>query len=478
MIANYSLMNHCTRLLRCAFIALIATSTHLFATDLSVYSSSELEKLEKEFTQLINQSDSVERNPLANQYINHLGATLAHFGHVKAQFFIVKSSEINAFAGPGGYIGINTQLILTTNNESELAAVMAHELAHVKLHHLYDEMDHQKQMRIPELASLLASAALGVLNPTVGLGAMMASASGFTQDSINFTRAKEKEADRIGIAMLIKAGFNPKGMAQFFKKMQENMRYYYTANIPAILRTHPMDEERIAEAENRTAKLPKAHYKDSLDYFLFKELIRVSVTANSRQLSEFYEHHCPIRFKVKLNTNPHFSSACQYGYALASIKMSQFQKAIDLLQILNTELHDSPYTAIALSEAELGANKYQAAQTRLEALFQNYPDNTAALMAYADCLIRINQPQKAAALLLKGSRIHKNNLPVCQALARAQAASHQQSYAYFTQAQCLLPEGQKRGAMSQLKTAQALSKSDAYLNARIKAKIEEIKLYQ
>ncbi|TAL58584.1 MAG: M48 family peptidase, partial [Legionella sp.] len=91
------------------------------AQGLSPYSTDELDELEKEFIQLINQSDSVERNPLASQYINHLGSKLAHYGQIRAPyFFIVKSREINAFAGPGGYIGINTQLILTTSNESEL----------------------------------------------------------------------------------------------------------------------------------------------------------------------------------------------------------------------------------------------------------------------------------------------------------------------------------------------------------------------
>lgn len=121
-----------------------------FSAGLSPYSTSELEQLEKEFVQQINQSESVERSPLASQYINRIGKNLAHAGHIKApDFFIVKSNEINAFAGPGGHIGINSQLILTTSSESELAGVMAHEIAHVRLHHLYRMIEHQKQMRIP-----------------------------------------------------------------------------------------------------------------------------------------------------------------------------------------------------------------------------------------------------------------------------------------------------------------------------------------
>jgi len=434
---------------------------------LSPYSTKELDQLEKEFIQLINQSDQIVRNPLASQYINHIGRKLARAGHIRTPyFFIVKSKEINAFAGPGGYIGINTQLILITNNESELAGVMAHEIAHVRLHHLYSMIEHQKQMRIPMLASLLASAALGVLNPTIGMGAMMGALSGFSQDSINFTRSKEKEADRIGIDMLIKAGFNPQGMAAFFKKMLEHTRYYYTANIPAILRTHPLDEERIAEAENRTAQLTSVKHTDTLDYTLFKELIRTSVSGSGNQIFDFYEHQCH-----KQNT----AIACQYGYVLALLQNNKLSKAYDKLQPLLKQKPDNLYFQIAMSQVEIGLNQFKPALERLVAVYENYPDNYAALMAYSQGLLAANQASRATSVLLKGSRQYKQDLPLCHELARAQAESNQKSYAYFTQAQCLLLEGEKKASIAQLKVARQLAKKDAYLLARISAKIDEIK---
>jgi predicted Zn-dependent protease len=449
------------------WLTLSLLTSPALAQGLSPYTTDELDQLEKEFIQLINQSDSIERNPLASQFVNAIGKRLAHFGHIKAPyFFIVKSKEINAFAGPGGYIGINSQLILTTSNESELAAVMAHEIAHVRLHHLYSMIEHQKQMRIPMLASLLASAALGVLNPTAGMGAMMASLSGFSQDNINFTRSKEKEADRIGIDMLIKAGFNPRGMAAFFKKMQENSRYYYTANIPAILRTHPLDADRIAEAENRTARLPKKQYTDSLDYALFKEIIRVAVASENKKILDFYEYHC---HKQSHNV------ACQYGYVLALLNNNNFQKAADRLKPLLEQNKNNLYFQIAMAQAETGMSQHQAALTRLAEILNTYPDNYATLMAYGEALLAANQAEKATSILLKGSRVYKQDLPLCRALARAQAEAHHKSYAYFTQSQCLLLEGQKRAAIAQLKVALDLAKHDEYLKARILAKIDEIK---
>lgn len=484
---NTILLNFCikplkTRIYAWMMLFIVFLSPQILnAEGLSPYSTKELEELEQEFIQQINLSDRIERNPLANQYINHLGKKLAQAGHVKTPyFFIVKSKEINAFAGPGGYIGINSQLILTSSKESELAAVMAHELAHVRLHHLYNRIEHQKQMRVPMLASVLASIALGAINPTLGMGALMGSYTGLTQDAINFTRSNEKEADRIGIAMLIKAGFDPQSMANFFKKMQEHSRYFYTANIPAILRTHPMDDDRIAEAQNRTQHLAKKTYDESLEYALFKESIRVSVTIEPMELINFYSKLCPKQNKVPLpdgrgsDSSINNNTACQYGYALTLLKTNQYQKAYDRLNPLLATHPNNIYIQVALAESELGLKQYPNALERLSRLHSNFPDNYAALMAYAQGLIAANEFQKATGLLLKGSRIYKEDLPLCKALARAQAQSNQKSYAYFTQAKCLLLEGQKRAAMRQLKLAGHLAKNDAYLSARIKASMEDI----
>ncbi len=433
----------------------------------SPYSTRELDQLEKEFVEQINQAPSVIRDPVANQYINHLSKILARNGQLtQPYFFLVNSKEINAFAGPGGYIGVNSQLILATDNESELAAVMAHEMSHVRLHHLYRMIQHQKQMRIPMLASLLASIALGAVNPTLGSGALMASLSGFAQDSINFVRSNEKEADRIGIDTLIKSGLDPRGMAGFFKKMQQNSRYYYTANVPAILRTHPLDEDRIAEAENRSAVVGKKNYIDSLDYRLFKELIRTLVADDSKQLLDYYRQECR-----KHNS----ATACQYGNALALLSVNQYQQAQEMLKPLLQQQPDNLFYAITMAQAEVGNKQFANAVTRLRDLQENYPDNYAALISYAQILIDANQPGQAASILLQGTRKFKHDLPMCEQLARAEAANHRKDYAYFTEAQCQLLQGRKREALQRLNTAKLLAKKDHLLQERIRAKIDEVK---
>ncbi len=453
-------------LLALCFVILLSLSWKSFA--FSPYSNDELDQLEKEFVQQINQADSVIRTPLACQYINHLAQILAVHGQLKLPyFFLVRSNEINAFAGPGGYIGVNSQLILATANEHELAAVMAHEMAHVRLHHLYRLIERQKQMRVPMLASLLASIALGVVNPTLGSGAIMAAMTGFAQDNINFVRSNEKEADRIGIDMLIKSGLDPHGMANFFQKMQQNTRYY-SDNIPAILRSHPLDEERIAEAENRVTSLHNKTYPDHLDYHLFKELIRNSIDADPQQLLAYYQKGQCLKNNQKL--------PCEYGYALALLAASQYPKAQLVLAPLAQEAPDNLFYAIALSQAAMGMHQYDLALHQLRTLMQNFPGNYALIMELGQDLMDANHPTEAAGVLLKGSRDFNKDLPLCLLLARAQALNKRKDYAYFTEANCHLLQGQRRAAMQQLKLAKSLNTKDRFLAARIAARMDEIKM--
>jgi len=434
---------------------------------LNPYSNQELDKLEKDFAALINQSDRILRNPLADDYLIHLGHLLAFQAKIKPpNFFIVKSNEINAFAGPGRYIGVNSALILAADNESELAAVLAHEIAHVRMHHLYNLIEHEKNMQIPMIAAALASAALGALNPTLGTSAIMASLSGFNQNTINFTRANEKEADRIGISTLMGAGFNPHGMVSFFKKMQMQSRYYYMNNIPPILRSHPLDEERMAEALNRIPSRYNTSPTSSLNFILFKELIRTEVSKDTRQLTDYYHNGCMHKGD---------NIGCLYGMVRTDISAHRYTLALDKLTPLLKTNPDNLYLELAYVDAEMGLNHPELAEKKLDTLLTLYPNHYALMMAYGDTLLAAGKAQKAAQLLLSASRLYRTDLNLCLSLSRAQAAAKQISYAYFTEAECRLLQGEKHQAIAQLKQAFLHAKGDSLLKARIQAKLTDIK---
>ncbi|MDF1677201.1 MAG: M48 family metalloprotease [Legionellaceae bacterium] len=454
-------------ILFCVFLYLFFFLTPNFA--FSPYSNNELDELEKEFVEQINGSSSVLRDPLTNQYINQLGKKLSAQTDVSPSptFFIVKSDDINAFAGPGGHIGINSTLFLISEHENELAAVMAHEIAHVRQHHLYHMLEHQRRMKIPMLASLLAGIALGAINPALGQGAVMATLGGFAQDSINFIRANEKEADRIGIDMLKRAGFNPRGMIQFFKRMQESSRYY-SANVPAILRTHPLDDDRIAEAEHRTNSHTTNTNTDSLQYQLAKERIRnLTASKHPKKLLDYYASRCPT---LESNNNP-----CLYGRALTLLYSNQAEKASEILYTLVAEHHDNLYYEIALAEAESKLKKHTDAIARLQLLLKDHPENYALTTALADAFSAANQPGHAAQLLLQAHRTFPNDLPVCYALARATADNDNKAYAYFTYAECHVLQGNIKEARRLFKLSGTFSPKDKFLQARIGAKLDDIK---
>lgn len=450
----------------CTLLVLFAPLSYGF----SAYSNKELDELEKEFKQSINASPLVIRTPLAKDYINDLATRLTlHANMDKPYFFIVNSPEINAFAGPGGYIGVNSQLILATETESELAAVMAHEMSHVRLHHLYRMIEHQKQMQIPELATLLAAAALSVVNPALGGSALMGALTGFQQNSINFVRSNEKEADNIGIHILSKANLDPHGMPNFFKKMKMNMRYYYTDHIPAILRTHPLDEDRIAEADNRIAQLKHLPIvASSNNYYLFKELIRHEVAHDPQKQLEYYKKQC-------LQFSPKF--ACNYGQALTYLELNRNQQALVLLNSFQSQapFQHSPFIQLALAQANQNIGHATDANNIYEKFYQATPNDSAVVNQYSEFLDAENNPKEALKVLTKAHRKMKQDLGICKKLARVQAQLKMTAQAYFTEANCHLIQGEKKRALQQLNTGKSFAKPHSYIYERIVAKIDEVK---
>ncbi len=446
------------------FLTLFQSSVFAF----TAYSNADLDELEKEFVMLINRSGSVIRDPLANEYINHLGRRLASSAKMHSPlFFIVRSEEINAFAGPGGYIGINSQLILSSDEENELASVMAHELAHVRQHHLYFMIEHQKQMKIPMLASILAAIALGAVNPTLGSGALMASLTGFAQDNINFIRSNEKEADAIGIDMLKKSGYDPRGMIAFFKKMEQQSRYYYSENIPAILRTHPLDKDRIAEAENRLGKRP-VNKNNSPYYPLFKERIRILASNDLKRMEDFYKAKC---------NNTTTVDACRYGHALLEMELNHYANAKNILETLQNGQPDNLYYQISLARANSALKNHEESLRQLDKLYLNYSNHYAIILSYASALSSSGQNKKAVDILIKGQRKFRYDLGLCRQLARAFSNAGEKGEAYFTQAQCFIIEGRRKAALQQLSVAEKHNKKDSDFQARVSAYKDEIKSY-
>src|SRR5690606_35933106 len=228
--------------------------------------------------------NAVVEDPELSEYLASLGARIASHandGTFDFRFFLVEENSINAFALPGGFIGVNTGLILETENESELAGVLAHEVSHVTQRHIARSIYHNQRASMTSLAAMIAAVLLGVGDNMSGnavQGAVAASQAMAAQMQINFTRANEHEADRIGIGVLSAAGFDPNGMSSFFEKISR--RYANLGDlIPPLLQTHPVSTQRTAEARSRARQLPAVEHQSSFSYELAKARLQALYAA-------------------------------------------------------------------------------------------------------------------------------------------------------------------------------------------------------
>ena len=179
-------------------------------------------------------------DPEVEEYVNSVGRRLASAGDASAQpfhFFVVAHDEVNAFAGPGGYIGINAGLIVASGSEGELASVLAHEMAHVTQRHIARRFEQQERSTLPVFAGILAAVVLGSQSPDLGQAAAAATLGAAVQTALSFSREAEQEADRVGMNVLVRAGYDPREMVGFLQKLQTSTRFSHTP--PEYLSTHP-----------------------------------------------------------------------------------------------------------------------------------------------------------------------------------------------------------------------------------------------
>lgn len=302
------------------------------------------------------------------QYLDQLGYRLVSVSSRNQQrfnFFVVRDPTINAFAMPGGLIGVHTGLLLAAQSESELASVIAHEIAHVTQDHIARMVAAQSQSQWPTLAAL----ALGLLaarsNPNVASAAIATTQAYSIQSQLNYSRDYEREADRVGYENLARAGFDPRGMEAFFARMQRANRFYDTS-APAYLRTHPLTTERIADMSARSESAPYQQITDSLEF----QLVRARLRAMDDSPDE------AVRVARAALKDGRYSSAAAARYELivALARARQFKDAEDELQALRVSKAASPMIAQLAGDTALAAGQSALALQRYEAGRRDYPD--------------------------------------------------------------------------------------------------------
>ena len=420
-----------------------------------------------------------------NQYISNLGYSLVEQTEDTLQpfhFFLLNSAQINAFATPGGVVAVYSGLFMNTDSESELASVLGHEIAHVTQHHIARAFEQASQMNLPMTLGLIAAILVGATGaPEAGMAAATGIQAMSAQSQINFTRANEKEADRVGIQYLYKANYNPYGMPEFFKKLHQKNRYT-GKNYPEFLRTHPVTTNRISESTARAdlyAKkiyTEKAHKKNTTlikadkDYRLIKGKLLVLTAKDSIQVESYYKQQSQERSVKK---NPEY----KYTYALALLKNNKVNPAIEQFKQLYNIEPENHYFINGLAKAYLSSNKNEENNKGLQLLqkaLQQSPLNKVLSAHYAEALIQMNNINTSIEFINEYNQ-HSLKHPVFyQLLSRAYGKQGDLLKAHTAHAEYYYLNGQYKQAEMQIKIAKKYAKNDFYSLSKLESKLLEI----
>ncbi|RJG10046.1 M48 family peptidase [Pseudomonas cavernicola] len=309
-------------------------------------------------------------------------------------FILIRDPQINAFAAPGGIIGVNGGLFLYAQSEAEYAGVLAHELGHLTQRHFARGIEAQQKMQVPMMAAMLAgiiAAAAGAGD--AGMATIMSTQAAAIQSQLRFSRQNEQEADRVGVVNLERAGYDPRAMPNMFERMAR--QYRYNKRPPEFLLTHPVTESRIADTRNRAEQFPQGGRVDTLRYQLMRARVQLTFEETPGIAGK--------RFRAMLDDDPTLDAA-RYGLALAQIKNGQLNEARTSLQTLLGKAPNDVSYNLAQIDLDITSNRLPDAQQRAQRLLKVYPDNYPLKQSRIDLLLKQNQAaeaQKALEELLK-----------------------------------------------------------------------------
>lgn len=396
-------------------------------------------------SQLIAQG-YIGEDPEINEYLRRIGWRLAtHTDRAPNDFnfYLIDDTGINAFALPGGYIGINAGLIMESDNESQLAGVLAHEIAHVTQRHIARQIEATQGLTWVTAAAALLAIIAGGGNPAVIQAAVALGAANIGQQQINFTRSHELEADRLGIRTLAKANYDPNGMAGFFEHLEKRTRLYGNRP-PEILLTHPLSTTRISEAESRARNYRGVKIREFDDFELMRARTRVLSSNQPSDIVRFYEQQ--LKYDVD---NP----ALEYGHALALMRVGRVAPAVEILRKLSEIPTDHPHYTLALADARAASGDVDGSLTTLSHIADKFSNYRPLNLAYAESLIDNGQPENARAYLLRRSDLLGRDDQVHRLLALAANQLDRPAEAHYRQAEYYHLRGEYAAAVHQLQSA-------------------------
>ncbi len=424
-------------------------------------------ELGAEAMQRLRQEVTLANDPEVNEYIDDLGQRLvAHRGasDYKFNFFVVKADSINAFALPGGHIGIHTGLIRETETESELAGVIAHEIGHVTHRHIARRLAQAQQLNLQTAAAILAAVLVGSQDAQAGTATAMAGIAAPIQQQLSHSRTHEREADRVAVHNLVAAEFDPTGMATFFKRLQKASRY--SEKPPEYLSTHPLTESRITKAQSIAQRHEDPEVLESGHHPYIRARLTVAAHEETSRSPVAVMRDRLARAKAE----PTQRAAALYGLALAlSREESAHEQALALLDLLPPTDGERLHVLLGRGEILSEAGRHDAARAALTEARELYPGSDAAIYRHAQSLLASGKAERARSELARAARGRRRSAWLLRLLAEAAYESGREAEGYIALAQYYYQQGEVDLAIAQLRNAIREAEGNRYQRARASA---------
>jgi predicted Zn-dependent protease len=410
-------------------------------------------------------------DPEVSEYLASVGTRLAQAStgsRPDFDFFVIRDPSINAFALPGGFVGVHTGLINAADTESELASVLAHEVAHVTQRHIARMFGQQEQMKMPMMVALAAAILLGASRPDLMSGAAAAVRAGVAQQQLSYSRDFEREADRTGLEALSGAGYDARAMPVFFEKLQRTTRVSDDGSLPGYLRSHPVTSERIADAQNKSSAMPYKQHVDSDEFHFVRAKLRAEA-GDARDAAAGFRNALRDQRYAR-------ESAARYGLVSALVRAGQGREAGAELERLRASGAGGPMVETLAARVKRAQNDGPGGAALLRQARVKYPHSRPVLYAYAEALQALGRHSDALAELAEAQRSHPRDARLYSLQSRAYAALGKRLQQHQAQAEFYALQGSVPAAIEQLQLARSSGEGDFYQLSVVDARLKELQV--
>ena len=380
------------------------------------------------------------------------------------QLNLLANNELNAFAVPGGYITFHSGLLLSTESESELASVIGHEIAHISQRHLPRLLAKADAQKIPLILATIGSVLIGGQAGVAGITLANASA---ISNQLSYSRDFEREADAVGMTIMASSGYDPRGMGQFFNKLQR-FNLITTKDVPEFLRSHPLSYTRIAEAESRLSRFPNVSHESSLAFHFVKAKIQALYSGRAEDAVDI------LSSSAEKSTGSE-KVASLYGLALAKGRLRNYDEGMEILNPLIDGHPDQIFLQIAAAILEKDAGKTGEAVSRLKSVVEKSPDELYLQHYYLEALLAHGDAATAKKVARYQIRRHPAETALYRSLSKANVAMNNLVEAHQADAEYLALIGKYQPAVDALKLALRDNATNSeYFTKSIEARITQL----